>query len=125
MNLHLQGIILFVQDVEKLKEFYAGLLQLEILEEQPSQWLLLKAGAATIGLHKIGAEYLEPGQAPFQFDNNTKIQFETAEDIHTLRKTLVNYKIVMQEVKTFENYPYWICDGEDPEGNVFQLMQRK
>lgn len=125
MNLQLNGIILFVQDVDKLKEFYVGLLQFEILEEQPSQWLLLKAGAATIGLHKIGAEYIEPGQAPFKFDNNTKIQFETAEDIHAIRKTLLENNISIQEVKTFENYPYWICDGEDPEGNVFQLMQRK
>ena len=31
----------------------------------------------------------------------------------------------MREIKTFENYDYWLCDGEDLEGNVFQLKQRK
>jgi hypothetical protein len=31
----------------------------------------------------------------------------------------------MQQIKTFENYDYWLCDGADPEGNIFQLKQRK
>jgi hypothetical protein len=31
----------------------------------------------------------------------------------------------MKEIKTFDNYDYWLCDGEDLEGNVFQLKQRK
>lgn len=125
MNLQLKSIILFVQDVDRLKEFYVGLLGLEVLEEQPSQWLLVKAGEASIGLHKIGEQYLEEGQPPFQFDNNTKIQFETKEDIHDIRKFLLENNIEVQEVKTFDNYPYWICDGKDPEGNVFQLVERR
>jgi hypothetical protein len=31
----------------------------------------------------------------------------------------------VKEITTFDNYDYWLCDGEDPEGNVFQLRQRK
>jgi hypothetical protein len=31
----------------------------------------------------------------------------------------------MREIKTFDNYEYWLCDGEDPEGNVFQLKRKK
>jgi hypothetical protein len=31
----------------------------------------------------------------------------------------------MQEVTTFDGYDFWLCDGKDPEGNVFQIKQRK
>jgi len=31
----------------------------------------------------------------------------------------------MREIKTFDGYAYWLCDGQDPEGNVFQLKQSK
>jgi catechol-2,3-dioxygenase len=125
MKLQLESIIIFVQDIDHLKSFYEGILGLEVVEEYPSQWLLLKAGNCHIGLHKIGAAYLDENQVPFKFDNNTKIVFETAEDIHALREQLLNQQVQLKEVTTFDGYDYWLCDGEDPEGNVFQLRQRK
>jgi catechol-2,3-dioxygenase len=125
MKLNLSSIILFVQDVEKLKSFYAGILQLEIIEEFTSEWLLLQAGNCSIGLHKIGEQYAENGQEPFKFDNNTKIVFEIDEDIHQTREKLLAQNVSLKEVKTFDNYDFWLCDGEDPEGNVFQLKQKK
>lgn len=125
MKLNLNSIILFVQDVDKLKSFYAGILQLQVVEEYASQWLLLQAGNCSIGLHKIGEQYATEGQEPYKFDNNTKIVFELEEDIHQTREKLLAQNVSLQEVKTFDNYDFWLCDGEDPEGNVFQLKQRK
>ncbi len=59
------------------------------------------------------------------FDNNTKIVFEIGEDINKVREELLNQNVFMKEIKTFDNYDYWLCDGQDPEGNIFQLKQRK
>jgi catechol-2,3-dioxygenase len=125
MKLSLKTVILFVQDIDKLKLFYVDILKLDIVEESKSEWLLLNAGNCTIGLHKIGEQYLEENRSEFNFDSNTKIVFEVDEDINNIRKHLLEKGIPLQEVKTFDNYEYWICDGTDPEGNVFQLRQKK
>ena len=125
MKLNLTTIILFVQDIEKLKQFYVNLLQLEVLEEIPSEWVLLQAGHCTIGLHQVGQQYLQHSEETSGTETNTKIVFETEEDLHVIREQLLSHHIPMREVKTFDNYGYWLCDGEDPEGNVFQLKQKK
>ncbi|MCW3463538.1 hypothetical protein [Chitinophaga nivalis] len=125
MKLNLSTIVLFVQHVDKLKCFYVDILHLEIIEEIPSEWLLLKAGNCHIGLHKIGNAYLSPDAAAFKFDNNTKMVFEITEDIHTVRDYLLQQAVSMKAITTFDNYDFWLCDGEDPEGNVFQLKQKK
>jgi catechol-2,3-dioxygenase len=125
MRLNLDTIIIFVQNVDQLKSFYTDILKLSIIEEQPSAWLLLKAGNANIGLHQIPEQYLDKDKASFKFDNNTKIVFEITEDIHATRESLISQGVSMKEIKTFDNYDFYICDGEDPEGNVFQLKQPK
>lgn len=124
MNLSLNTIILYVKDIENLKNFYASILELEIVEED-SIWVLFKTDVGYIGLHKMGDTYLNKLSDTHKFNNNVKIVFEIEEDINSLRLTLLEKNVSMREIKTFENYDYWLCDGEDPEGNVFQLKQRK
>jgi catechol-2,3-dioxygenase len=125
MKLNLDTIILYVQNVDKLKSFYINILKLDIVEEYQSIWILLKAGNGKIGLHKIGDQYPEKSKGEFKFDNNTKIVFEVDEDINKVREHLLNQNVFMKEIKTFDNYDFLLCDGEDPEGNVFQLKQKK
>ena len=125
MQLNLNTIIIFVQNVDKLKLFYVDIFGLEVIEETPSQWLLLKAGNCNIGLHKIGEQYAVANAAAFKFDNNTKIVFETEEEIYALRENLRAKNVVLKEIVTWDNYDYLLCDGEDPEGNVFQIKYRK
>ncbi|MES2778196.1 MAG: VOC family protein [Bacteroidota bacterium] len=125
MKLHLDSIIIFVQDVSRLKHFYVDILKLDMLEELQSEWLLLKAGNCKIGLHKIGNRYLDNTNEAIKFESNTKIVFEIEEDIYSLRDTLLKLNVPLKEIKTFDNYDYWVCDGADPEGNVFQLKQKK
>ncbi|MEP7324009.1 MAG: VOC family protein [Saprospiraceae bacterium] len=125
MRLNLDTIILFVQNVDNLKTFYVDILKLEIVEEIKSEWLLLKAGNCHIGLHKMGDQYLEHYKGKSKFENNSKIVFMVDEDIYKIRERLLNEQVLMREIKTFDNYDFMLCDGEDPEGNVFQLKQKK
>jgi catechol-2,3-dioxygenase len=95
MKLNLDTIIVFVQNVEKLKSFYIDILKLDIVEETKSEWLLLKASNCKIGLHKIGDQYLDNNKEEFKFHNNTKIVFEVDEDIkdkHILKLPLFKIK---------------------------------
>jgi len=124
MKSTLNCIILFVRDVEMLKHFYIDNFNLELAEEMKQEWVLLKAGLCELGLHKIRDEYLNEG-APERVENNTKIVFEIDEDIFVVHKKLEANSIALKEIKTWENYPYWVFDGEDPEGNVFQIRMSK
>ncbi|CAH0996298.1 hypothetical protein EMA8858_02429 [Emticicia aquatica] len=125
MKLNLDTIIIFGQNIDKLKAFYVGILKLEVIEELQSEWLLIRAGFCNIGLHKVGEQFIDSNQDSFKFDKNTKIVFEIDEDIYDIREQLLASNISMKDVKSFDNYPFLICDGEDPEGNVFQLKQKK
>lgn len=51
--------------------------------------------------------------------------FEINEDINEMRALFHQQNVEMRQIKTFDNYDYWLCDGLDPEGNVFQLKQKK
>jgi len=118
----LSGIILFVHDVDKLKQFYTEHLHLVVIEAIQGEWVLLKAGNCELGLHKIGADYTQSNDGQ---ENNCKIVFDIAEDIVTIHKQLEAKGVALREIKTWDNFPYWVCDGEDPEGNVFQLRMKK
>ncbi|WP_172280557.1 hypothetical protein AAEU33_08060 [Chryseobacterium sp. Chry.R1] len=124
MNVKFDTLILYVQNIPLIKKFYTENFNLPVIEEDAS-WLLLNAGSVQIGFHKIGDRYLEKINAGYQFDNNTKIVFEIDTDIEQARDEFVSKNILMREIKTFENYDYWLCDGTDPEGNVFQLKSKK
>ncbi|WP_213277105.1 VOC family protein [Chryseobacterium indologenes] len=124
MNAKLGTIIMYVKNVPLLRNFYVDHFNLKVIEEDPT-WVLLDAGGSHIGLHKIGDQYLEKIEAGYLFDNNIKLVFEIDIDIESARNELVSKNIQMRESKTFENYPFWLCDGTDPEGNVFQLKSKK
>ena len=118
----LETIIFYVQNVDRVKYFYKKNFNLKVIEEYQSIWALLDAGTCKIGLHKIGDEYLNENNEEFKFDNNTKIVFEINNDLTAIRDCFISQNVIMREIKNFNNYQ--MCDGEDPEGNVFQLKQR-
>lgn len=125
MQLSLDTIMLFVHKLDTMRHFYAQVLQLPIAEEIPGQWVLLKAGHCHIGLHQIPPQYLQDWTPVNPEESNTKIIFSVTEYLFALREQLVAQQVKLEAVKTFDNYPYWLCDGQDPEGNVFQLQQAK
>lgn len=126
MKMMLDCVIIFGQNIERLKKFYIDILKLSIIEEITSEWVLLDAGNCTIGLHRIGKEFRrENPPQQFKVNNNTKLVFMVQQDIFELRNSLLHQNVTIREIKTFDNYDFWICDGEDPEGNVFQFKQKK
>lgn len=124
MNAKIDTIILYVKEIQILKKFYVENFNLKVVEEDEI-WILLNAGNINIGFHKIGKKYMEQIDANHRFDNNTKIVFEIDDDLEVIRKEFIEKNIPMRELKTFDDYNFWLCDGNDPEGNVFQLKKRK
>jgi len=124
MKLSLETIILFGVNMKSQRHFYADILGLTIVEEEDN-WILFQAGSANIALHKISPEYLDDSEGPFSVDNNVKMVLTIEEDIHETRSQLLTQGVRMKEVMTWEGYGYNLCDGRDPEGNVFRLKQKR
>lgn len=116
----LDSIVLFVQNVTALKNFYTSTFSFTVVEEIDNEWVLLQAGGCCIGLHKIGADYVDETIT----ETNVKLVF-AVDDIVALQATLVAQQVSIGDIKTYPNYPFLICDGKDAEGNVFQLKQAK
>src|SRR6266498_5146076 len=125
MNVSLGRIILFVQSVERLKDFYQTHFQFELLEEIKDEWALLKAGDCEIALHRVGTAYRGINPSSSHALNNVKLVFETDNNLRQLRVDLIRSNVIMKDIIYFGNSPCLYCDGQDPEGNVFQLMQRE
>lgn len=118
MKISLSRIIIFGRDINRLKNFYADNFNLPVTEEIPNEWVVLNAGAIEIALHKIGEAYLNDDTPKA---NNTKLVFHIDGDLQQFRQKLLDKGALMRDVKSFAGNSSRFCDGEDPEGNVFQL----
>ena len=125
MNIQLSRIILFGKDITALRLFYQEHFGFTLVEEIESLWVVLQAGPIQIAFHKIGAAYFPENGEPFKAESNTKIVFEVAEGLPALRESLLQKGVLVHDIKSFEPSLSLYCDGEDIEGNVFQLAQTK
>ena len=124
-KLQLSSIILFCFNIQKMKVFYEDILGFEILETSGDNWIVLDSGPFRLCLHQIGQEYLTEGDDTQAEDTVTKFVLTTDDNLHDLRTYLLNNGVRMKEVMTWKGYDYAFCDGQDPEGNVFQLKGTK
>lgn len=119
----LSRIILYVQDVERLSEFYRQAFALPLGQHIEGEWAVLKAGECEIGLLKASANYRAPPGGWSGDNNNAKIVFSIDEPIEEVRERLIGLGVDMGKVKSYPGLTGPLCDGRDPEGNVFQLSQ--
>lgn len=124
MPIRLEKIIIFCADVDKLVTFYQDCFHLTLVGEADSNWTVLNAGQTHLAFHKIGAEYLPQNTEDFKIqDSNVKLVFEIDSDLHSFRQKLIDEEVDVRDIRQFPGYPYIMCDGNDPEGNVFQIIQ--
>ncbi|OAJ56834.1 lactoylglutathione lyase [Paraburkholderia ginsengiterrae] len=121
MFVSITRLILYVRDVAVLKSFYRAHFDLPLTEEIEDEWAVLKAGEIEIALHRVGEPYRNRASAPNS--SNSKIVFSLQSGLPELREKLVKAGVPMRDLKRYDGFPYLMCDGEDPEGNVFQLSQ--
>jgi len=123
MNTSLSRIILYVQDVGLLTRFYRDILGLPIVQEIADEWVVFRPGSCELALHRIGRPYRVADASSWKVETNVKLVLVVTRDIAELRAELVTKGVPMREIKSYPGFPGPLCDGEDPEGNVFQLQQ--
>jgi hypothetical protein len=119
-------VILYVRDVELLKNFYRMHFDVPVVEEIPGEWAVLQAGDVELALHLAGSQYRR--NAPSKHDddgttNNAKLVFTVASGLPELREKMLAAGVKMRDLKRYAGFDMLMCDGVDPEGNVFQLSQ--
>lgn len=117
MEIAISRIIIFTRDVTLLKNFYTKNFGLAVVEETPNEWVVLNAGAIEIALHKIGESHIGDTAKT----TNTKLVFRLKGGVRLFRQKLIDNGVMIKEIKSFPGIPSIFCDGEDPDGNIFQL----
>jgi catechol-2,3-dioxygenase len=123
MNTSLSRIILYVQDVGLLTRFYRDILGLPIVQEIADEWVVFRPGSCELALHRVGRPYRVADASSWKVQTNVKFVLVVTREIAELRAELVSKGVPMREIKSYPGFPGPLCDGEDPEGNVFQLQQ--
>lgn len=121
MQICMSRVILYVHDVSRLKEFYQTHFAFRVVEEIAGEWAVLLAGQMELALHLAGRSFrtAQPGIG----QSNAKLVFTISSGLPELRKTLEKARVPVGEIKRYRGFPYSLCDGRDPEGNVFQLSE--
>lgn len=123
MKLRLEKLIIFCADVKKLVDFYQKHFGLTLIGAFDEGWAVLDAGGIHIAFHKIGEQFAVRTTEEFQSGNsNVKLVLEVETGLANFRQKLLDDHVDIGEIKHFSGYPYLVCDGYDPEGNVFQLI---
>jgi predicted enzyme related to lactoylglutathione lyase len=120
-NIRLGTALIFAKDMQRMTEFYHEGLGLPVIPATSAPgWVELDAGAVRLALHAIvphiagQIEITTPPRA--REETPLKLLFEV-DDLEAVRRRAVRFGATM-----FEPKPSGICDGLDPEGNVFSLV---
>jgi predicted enzyme related to lactoylglutathione lyase len=120
------GAVLYAKDLDRLLEFYSSVAGIEpqaiekgfaILGSRPSQFVILR-------IPKRIADTIDiPAPPEPREDTPLKLVFGV-EDIARARERAAELGGAMNAVeREWEFEGAKVCDGHDPEGNVFQLRQ--
>lgn len=119
----LTRVILYVQDVDRLADFYRSALGLPVVEEIKGEWVVLGAGACELALHRVGEAHRVADPGSWKVESNAKLVMQVDRELTELRAELIAKGVPMGEIKSYPGLTGPLCDGRDPEGNVFQLAQ--
>ncbi len=119
-------VILFAKDMVRMAAFYGEALGLDLTGGSPAEGLIrFDAGGCALALHAIPeaiAGGIEVGDPPAaRTDTPIKLAFQV-DDVGAARAALIERGAVMGDLRRFGGLV--LCDGLDPEGNVFQITTR-
>ncbi|MCH9650057.1 MAG: hypothetical protein K0U98_17605 [Deltaproteobacteria bacterium] len=126
-ELQIARIILFVKDIDLMVSFYEDVLRLSRTNspDDSEGFVSFDVGAAQLALHQIPETYArnitisDPPVA--RGDTPIKLAFG-AENVSQISAELKSRGAAMGPVQEFGSLH--LCDGMDPEGNIFQISNR-
>jgi predicted enzyme related to lactoylglutathione lyase len=117
----LHRVIIFVDDVEKCARFYCDVFGFTTLPGNTPDWIELDTGGCRLAFHQARGSNGPIDTPTGGAANPHKIVF-FAEDVEGASAAVVARGAKMGKIHRFDNFVF--CDGQDPEGHVFQLSNR-
>lgn len=117
----LHRVIIFVGDVEKCARFYCDVFGFRTLPGDTPDWIEVDTGGCRLAFHKARGSNGPIDSPTGGATNPHKIVF-LAEDVEGVRAVVVSRGAKIGKIHRFENLVF--CDGQDPEGHVFQISNR-
>jgi catechol 2,3-dioxygenase-like lactoylglutathione lyase family enzyme len=115
---HLVQAILFVNDLSAMVAFYGDLLGLSVLKDTSVDgFVRFDAGGTVLALHTIRHK----GSPAPREAVHLKLCFHS-DNVDADRARLIAAGVEMRGIQRFGSVA--LCDGLDPEGNVFQITTR-
>ncbi len=121
MQIAMTRVIPYVRDIARVKGFYETHFAFRTIEEIDGEWAVLLAGRIELALHLAGKPFR--GVPIVAASSNCKLVFTVDSDLLELRRKLESAGVPVGTIKRYQGFAYSLCDGRDPEGNVFQLSQ--
>ena len=122
MKAEISRIILFVDDIDRMSAFYGGVLGLGKLPGGSDGYVCFAGGGCEICLHVLPEQYRTvSAEYPEREDTYVKFAFRS-DDVVRDRKYLIESGLRMNEMVRYGDID--LCDGADPEGNIFQISSR-
>jgi len=112
MKLSIKRIIMFTRQLDAMAAFYRDVLALKQTADEPG-WKEFAAGGCNIALHRGTSEV---GSRP------PKMVFYS-DDVAATRDALQLRGASMGKVKSGSGLD--LCEGRDPDGNPFQISNRR
>jgi predicted enzyme related to lactoylglutathione lyase len=121
--MQLRSAMLYVRDLERMKQFYGDVLGLKPTNQVWTDvWATFDTGGARFALHAIPAEIAQNIKIAFppapRETHPVKLIFEVT-DVELERARLETLGI--QVLRRPWQKPGEACDAVDPEGNIFQI----
>ena len=123
MPVALNRVILYVQNVDRLATFYQQVFGLAVVEEIKDEWAVLDAGPCQLALHRVGKAYRVADAGSWQVESNAKLVMTVDRPLADFHAELIAKGVPMGKIKAYPPLTGRLCDGKDPEGNVFQLAE--
>ena len=112
MQLAIKRVIMFTSRIDAMAAFYRDVIGLKQVADEPG-WKDFDAGGCNLALHRGTSEV---GRRP------PKLVFY-ASDVAATRDILVKRGASMGKVKSGAGLD--LCEGRDPDGNPFQISNRR
>ena len=112
MQLAIKRVIMFTSQIDAMAAFYRDVIGLKQVTDEPG-WKDFAAGGCNLALHRGTSQV---GRRP------PKLVFFSA-DVAATREALMKRGAAMGKVKSGESLD--LCEGRDPDGNPFQISNRR
>lgn len=120
-----QGAIVYAKDLERMVDFYEGAIGFNVTERAEGH-VVLSLGDMQLVMLRIPAPIAASIQLtdPPALREDTPIKLVFLADIDAVRAAAEGYGGAMMPASTEWSFQgLRVCDGNDPEGNIFQLRQ--